>query len=93
MVTKRKNAFLGEVFAGNTMVKTMKLLAFLFFFVGIIFSTAAIATTREDFGYRGFLAYSGVGLLAGALIFELAEIIRWLQKIFERFDLYDKIDR
>ena len=27
------------------------------------------------------------------IIFELAEVIRWLQKVFERFDLYDRTGR
>ncbi len=94
MTMKKKNtAFLGDLFAGNLVVKTMKVLALVCAFIGIVFAVAAMAEARSGFGYRGFVAYAGIGLAAGVLIYELAEVIRWLQKVYERFDLYDKIDR
>jgi hypothetical protein len=93
MSLKRKSAFREEMFAGKAVVKTLKVISFALFFVMFIFSVAAFATARTGFGYRGFLAYAGIGLISGVIIFELAEVIRLLEKLYRRFDLYDKIDQ
>lgn len=93
MSLNKKPAFVEEIFAGNIVVKTLKLVAVAAFFGMFIFSVAAFATSRSGFGYRGFLAYAGIGLISGVVIFELAEVIRLLEKLYKRFDLYDKIDR
>jgi hypothetical protein len=93
MSLKRKSAFVEEVFAGNIIVKALKLIALSAFFAMFIFAVAAFATSRSGYGYRGFLAYAGIGLISGVVIFELAEVIRLLEKLYRRFDLYDKIDQ
>ena len=93
MSLKRKSAFVEEVFAGNIIVKALKLIALSAFFAMFIFAVAAFATARTGFGYRGFLTYAGIGLISGVIIFELAEVIRLLEKLYRRFDLYDKIDQ
>lgn len=83
----------GELFAGNILVKFLKVIAIVCIFVGFIFGVAVFVISRNDFGYRGFLAYAGIAFIFGIVVFELAEVIRWLQKVYERFDLYDKIDK
>ena len=93
MSNKKESILQVELFAGNPLIKALKIISFLCFLIGFIFSVAVFASSRSGFGYRGFLAYAGISLIFGVLIFELAEIIRWLQKVYERFDLYDKIDK
>ena len=90
MSIKRKTSLLGDLFAGNSLVKLFKFTALIAILGGIGFAVAILVTSREGFGIRGFLAYAGVGLITGIVIFELAEIIRWLQTLNDRFDLYDK---
>ena len=92
MSFKKKKTLMSELTAGGILVGTLKIIALICLFVGFIFAVAILATTREGFGFRGFLTYAGTGLISGIAIFELAEIIRWLQQVHERFDLYDKID-
>ncbi len=93
MTNKKKTTLLAELVAGGPLVKLFKILALLAMFVGFIFSIAVLADSREGFGFRGFIAYAGMSLLAGVAVFELAEILRWMQNLYERFDLYDKIDK
>ena len=92
MNPKKNNTLIGELLAGNILVKFLKVIAVICIFVGFIFGVAVFVTSRNDFGYRGFLAYAGIAFIFGIVVFELAEVIRWLQKVYERFDLYDKID-
>ena len=93
MKQKKNTHLLGELFAGNILVKFLKVIAIVCIFVGFIFAVAVFVTSRNDFGYRGLLAYAGIAFIFGIVVFELAEVIRWLQKVYERFDLYDKIDQ
>ena len=93
MKPKKSTPLLGDLFAGNILVKFLKTNASICIFVGFIFAVAVFVTSRNDFGYRGLLAYAGIAFIFGIVVFELAEVIRWLQKVYERFDLYDKIDQ
>ncbi len=81
---------MGELFAGSSLVKLLKFAALIAALVGVVFGVVAMLEVREGFGYRGLLAYAGTGLIAGIVVFELAEVIRWLQTLNDRFDLYDK---
>lgn len=93
MNPKKNTTLLGELFDGNILVKFLKVIAMICIFVGFIFGVVVFVTSRRDFGYRGLLAYAGIAFIFGIVVFELAEVIRWLQKVYERFDLYDKIDQ
>ena len=77
----------------SSLVKVLKFLALICVLIGLVFAVAVMVTSRQGFGYRGFLAYAGAGVISGVLMFELAEVIRWMQKLYERFDLHDKIDK
>ena len=90
MSIKRKTSLLGDLFAGNSLVKLFKFIALIAALGGIAFGVVGFITSRDGFGFRGFLAYGGAGLITGIVVFELAEVIRWLQTLNDRFDLYDK---
>ena len=93
MTTKRKSTLPDGLIAGNILIKTLKIFALICVFVGFIFAVGVLVSTWEGFGFRGFLQYAGTGFVSGIVVFELAEILRCKQQVYERFDLYDKIDR
>ncbi len=92
MSFNKKRTLMSELTAGGILVGMLKFAALICLFIGFIFAVAMLATTREGFGFRGFLTYAGTGLVSGILIFELAQIVRCFKQVHERFDLYDKID-
>ncbi len=74
-----------SVSSGSRLVLALKVTAGIMAFAGLIAGIAGFAVARDGFGYRGLLAYAGAGIVGGIIVFELAEIIRWLRKLFDKY--------